>query len=481
MSAIMLSDSFVISPTISESSVRQAVHKALRNWYTIGGNSENLLMFLLVMHQAQRQPLHLQTPIMLRQTTNDFLKSSLELLSQKNPTGATIIEERFCERKTMGKVAESLNFSEDYAYNLQRKSLKELGQIIYSLELAARRQYQHELEGNLPYNYCNTRLFGVENQRHQLTRRLLNPETPPIVVLCGIGGIGKSSLACAVAQDIIQTFSFEFIIWLEIDGANFGEWITNLARKTNALLSPSATDNLIDHTRRLLKANRYLVIIDNLETPEDLHQILATIQTFHGSSRFLLTSRIQPEPGHYFLQPLSDIPFAEAHALLQNQMIMSSQHHTGDLLTVEEAQAIYDVVGGNPLALKLVAGLRLHFSVEHLLAELKEAVHTGIAGLYHAIYWKAWHSLTPFARRLLRAMTLIAPTELGGSLEQIQSISQLSNIQFMQAVTELITYSLLEPHSRGAQKRYSIHPITRTFLLKEVIRWLEDTQEDAND
>ncbi|MCA9938117.1 MAG: hypothetical protein KC418_05715 [Anaerolineales bacterium] len=477
MPVIIPPDSLVISSTVSESSVRQAVHKALRNWRTIGGDIENLLMFLLVMHQAQRQPLHLQTPAMLRQTTNDFLESNLEILAQKNPIGAAIIDGRFCERKTMGKVAESLNFSEDYAYNLQRKALKELGQIIYGLEVTARRQYQYELEANLPYNYCNTRLFGVENARHQLTQCLLNPEMPPIVVLYGIGGIGKSSLACAVAQDIIQTFFFGNIIWLEIDGANDDEWVTNLTRKTTA---SSSTNELIAHPRHLLKANRYLVIIDNLETPEDLHQILATIQTFHGPSRFLLTSRIQPEAGHYFLQPLSDISFAEAHALLQNQMMLSSQHHTGDLLTVEEAQAIYNVVGGNPLALKLVAGLRLHFSAEHILAELKEAVHTGIAGLYHAIYWKAWHNLTSYAHRLLRAMTLIAPTELGGSLEQIQSISQLSNVQFMQAVTELITYSLLEPHNRGAQKRYSIHPITRTFLLKEVIRWSDDTRANAS-
>jgi hypothetical protein len=61
----------------------------------------------------------------------------------------------------------------------------------------------------------------------------------------------------------------------------------------------------------------------------------------------------------------------------------------------------------------------------------------------------------------------------GGSLEQIAAISGLPTGELSHALAELVTLSLVD--SRGPQlseRRYTIHALTRSFLLEQVARWM---------
>jgi hypothetical protein len=140
-------------------------------------------------------------------------------------------------------------------------------------------------------------------------------------------------------------------------------------------------------------------------------------------------------------------------------------------ITLADAKAIYDRVGGNPLALKLVVSLAAVQPLAHILKDL-EQIHPGaVEDLYRHIYWKAWRSLSPAAQTLLQAMPLI--TDAGALPEQLQALSGLSEMELWPSISELWSRSLLEIRGALHEKRYSIHRLTETFLRTEIIHWPE--------
>ena len=134
-------------------------------------------------------------------------------------------------------------------------------------------------------------------------------------------------------------------------------------------------------------------------------------------------------------------------------------------------QSIYDISGGNPLALKLVVSLADVLPLPQILADLTHNRVGPIEDLYRHIYWQAWHTLTPHAQALLQAMPLVAAS--GALPEQMKMMAGLEDDAFWTAVHELSTRSLLEIQGTIHQRRYNIHRLTETFLRTEIIHWPE--------
>jgi hypothetical protein len=125
-------------------------------------------------------------------------------------------------------------------------------------------------------------------------------------------------------------------------------------------------------------------------------------------------------------------------------------------------------VGGNPLALKLVVGQLGVLPLAQVLDNLKAAQGPRNDQFFTYIYWQAWNSLDEVARRALLAMPLLAQ---GGTFDHLRVVSELAPADLMPALTELVKRSLVEVRGTLAEPRYSIHRLTETFLLTEVIKW----------
>ncbi len=130
-------------------------------------------------------------------------------------------------------------------------------------------------------------------------------------------------------------------------------------------------------------------------------------------------------------------------------------------------EAIYKVVGGNPLALKLVVGQLRVLPLEAVLEGLKQAKGKKIEELYTYIYWQAWQALDPISREVL----LVMPLAQGGSFAQLTTVSELAPDELQQGLEQLINLSLVEVRGDIEQRRYHIHRLTETFLLTEVAKW----------
>jgi transcriptional regulator with XRE-family HTH domain len=328
-------------------------------------------------------------------------------------------------------------------------------------------------------------LFGVEAPLHQLGYLLKQEEEPWLMAIDGIGGIGKTSLASVVVYEMMPGGRFYDAAWLSAKQEEYrpGSGLQKTDQPaldidilTDAVLEQLGDRSLLvgsapvklDRLITLLKSQSYLVVIDNLETVVDYEILLPLLRRLANPSKFLLTSR-------HNLRAHSDVYCLKLTELSRNDTFSFLKHEAkvrglSVLAKASEAQleSIYEVVGGNPLALKLIVGQISVLPLSEVLSSLKEAHGKKTDDLYNYIYWKAWHNLDKASQKILLAM----PLAQGGTLSQISALSRVEGEILNQALEHLVILSLVDIQGDIEQRRYFIHRLTETFLLTEVIkRW----------
>lgn len=458
------------------------VHAALRAWYGTAGDDKELLEGLFLVQEKRRARSDSTTPTALRLATNEVLLEGIDELGIGDPEAATILKMRFVDDSTLARVALKTNQSEDSVSRKQRSAIGSLTEILCEREVKARQERALAIEARLPPS-TYTRLFGLDDAQAQLLERLAKPDGPGVVAIVGIGGIGKTALADSVARRIAQRLHFEDVIWLTSDpqtmsGQSLSPQLTfegllaDMVEKLGLGLAAPSLEQRLAQIRPVLKGRPLLVIIDNLETDAETAYLLAHLNDLAGPSKFLLTTRTRPTPqATVFHFEINELPFKEARALaLQHagDIGLSDLEQGGD----EPVRAIYNVTGGNPLALKVVISLIDLLPLQQILSDLIKSRPGEIEDLYKRIYWQAWQILSPEAKSLLQAMPLVGET--GGLPDFLQTISNLPADRFWPALGELRHRSLVEVRGTIEEKRYGIHRLTESFLRTEIIHWPAD-------
>jgi len=327
-------------------------------------------------------------------------------------------------------------------------------------------------------------LFGVDREQHQLRQTLDRADAPWLIGVDGIGGIGKTSLVNVVVREIMATDRFYDVAWISAKQEEYQPGMGLQATDRPALDVNTLTDKLLEQLAPdvplvlsaeekqfiladLLKKNPYLVVVDNLETIADNETLLPLLGRLVNPSKFVLTSR-RSLHGHtgVFCLSLNELSQVDTLDLLRYE---AKQRGLTPIAEASPAQLvrIYQVTGGNPLALKLVIGQLCVLPLSQVLDGLKEARGKKVDELYTYIYWQAWHELEPPSRQIL----LIMPLAQGGDLDQIRALCDLEPAELDQALERLVTLSLIEVTGDIDQRRYRIHRLTETFLLNEVVKW----------
>jgi hypothetical protein len=398
------------------------------------------------------------------------INESLERLNRDQHAALAHI---FQKSETVRSAAEAMKTSESSVYRYRTMGLNQLTEEWTQLEAKAYRRYRSLIEERAQLGV--SRLFGATDRLTALRDALLAPGDPWLIGLDGIGGIGKTSLALAAILDHATLTRFEDVLWVS---ARQSQWhpvhgIINAAhpaltyegfvsRVLDQLIGPRAAAIMSPrdqaaHMRVLLQEKPILVVVDNLETATDQEALL-------------------PEAGAVYTFSLDELPLSDAVDLLRYEL------QNRNLLTLAaapdaELAQTHDVTGGNPLAIKLVAGQLSAFPLSRVLDDLRQARGTKVDKFYRYIYWQAWKQLDEDARDVLLVMPLVA--EEGGGLHQIEAVSQLPAAQVTDALQQLIRLSLVNVRHTGRSdaiaardaSRYSIHRLTESFLLEEVIRW----------
>lgn len=423
----------------------------------------------------------------LHQAANQLLLNLLNKLEGQQSELAAILRLRYLDRLEVAKVANRLNLSESTVYRRQREALDWITEQLLQEERAARDEYRRQIEARLePPTY--QKLFGVEPHLKRLEELLESPDAPWVVLLHGIGGIGKTALADAFVRQAANRLFFDDYGWVtarryhfHLDGtitpvvdavSGVADLWQNLARQLldEPLPSPFSLDRTIQLFRQHMERRNCLIVIDNLETLADLEALLPILARLAPPIKFLLTSRqsLESQAGIYLysLPPLSQ---EEALALVRYEARLRNIPALAEARD-EELLPIYEIVGGNPLALRLVVGQVRRHSLRSVLQDLQKARGHSVEQLYTFIYWQAWNRLSEAERQVLLAMPL-APEE-GVDPAFLRQIVGLENGLLHDALDTLTRLSLVDHVSLGAnESRYVIHSLTRTFLLEQVLRW----------
>ncbi|MCB8980675.1 MAG: hypothetical protein H6657_24965 [Ardenticatenaceae bacterium] len=455
--------------------LKSDVHAALKHWHSVDDKSKHLLSNLLLV-QNKRRSLGPPTPSALRLATNKVLLEGLEQLENQHPQAAAILQKRFLDQKNILKVSQQLHLTVDQVKHHQRDALLQLANILYAQEVKVREVFITSQESQLEAR-SYTKLFGVDGLSEKLLTLLSAAQSPWVITLSGIGGIGKTSLANHTVRQSIRCLNYEEVIWLKIANQGkksapplarpehtFHQIINNLSKRLlPALPGDLAWEDRVQQLQQLLKNQSFLIVIDNLELRADTTFLLAELVAMAQPSRFLLTSRIPPadHAGSLTIY-LPELSEADSIALIR--------HYAGEIGFTEAAAAnqeellpIYQLVGGNPFALKQLVNLAKFRPLPGLLASLKKHPLGDGEEIYRHILKETWLTLSDEAKAVLAIMPLAA--EGGMDPEQILELSGLPQEHLWPAINELIGRSLLEVKTSNIWDRfYGIHRLTELFI-----------------
>jgi hypothetical protein len=469
----------------------KAVHQALRRWYSAGLAHAPWADLWLVAQRlpthepgAERPPVDPDLDYAVRQVLLDGMAA---LAAHGAEDARDLLQFRFLDETPVHVVANRFNVSENVVYHRQRDAIRSLATAIWRAEGQAVADRTERITSRLEV-YEPPRLFGVEAKLDAVLAALQR-ETPPwLVSVHGLGGIGKTSLADAAVRELARTPRFSDVAWVSARQDRFTLWggLLQAPEEKPALTYEALLDAIIRQfgfrdlaslplqdkqtgLRLRLKSQPHLVVVDNLETAADYRALVPDLQSLINPSKILLTTRHSlHEYERVHLLSLDELAADDSLALLRHE---GRQRGLTDVAEAadEALLRVYAVTGGNPLALKLVVGQMHTLSLSQVVEDLREARGNTVDGLYRHIFWRAWHLLSEAARRVLAIMPLVG--ERGSTLEQLAALSGVGDQQVGEAVAQLVRLSLLVSRGTLEARRYSIHRLTETFLLKEVVKW----------
>ena len=323
-------------------------------------------------------------------------------------------------------------------------------------------------------------LPGRERDLHNLLEVLQDPQGALVVTIDGLGGLGKTALTVELTRRALHQGLFKGVIGdsakqelfaggeiVKVNEAtlDFDALLDTIARQRGRWeLTTLPREEKRAMIAQLLRQQRYLVLVDNLETAENADALVAHLRNLLGVSRAIVTSRKQVH--HDFVQAHTLRKLTQEDALfflhkdLEQRRVEQLMH-----ATEEKLEAIYRVTGGAPLALKLVVAQARFLDLDVVLRRL----HNAGSKLYSFIYRQSWEHLSLVAQKILIYIGRTVITTIGW--EELATVGMEiaeSEEQLLASIDELVAYSLLEVSFTANRVRYGTHQLTRQFVNSEL-------------
>ena len=337
------------------------------------------------------------------------------------------------------------------------------------------------------------RLIGIEQAAERLKATLLDDNGGWIVSVDGAGGLGKTTLVDFVVHQPEVTQRFAAPIWVTAKPHEFVPG-TGIVPTTDFVRGiDDVIDILVEHLqikgyqtlssrqkrdvlRRALSETPTLIVVDNLEKIGNALRLLPLLQELAQPSKFVITSRYQiPKYNGVKRIRLSQLSLAHSIELFRH---LAELYDSDSLKSanVPDLEKIYAHTGGNPLAIKLVAAHITSLSLPAVLKTLANRPDAEIDAFYTFLYQDLWDSLPTSARKLFAAMPLTA----GASVAQLEAIAGVEISELLPSVRQLARLNLINVEGGLQHRRYSLHRLAETFLLKRIGDW-NRTAQDAVD
>ena len=295
-----------------------------------------------------------------------------------------------------------------------------------------------------------------------------------LVLLHGLGGIGKTALAEKLADRVKE--HFEGLIWQWFSyNRPLNELLIDLLDRLSINTAISDTETLILRLLEQLRRRRVLIVLDerhwdqgdradDYRTGCRLYSSLLQRLSEPHLSCIILTTREKPADvtavgdGVVKAFPLQKLDDDAGCQILEAKGLTFDQ---------QTGRSLVRLYRGNPLALKLVAAMiRNNLFNGNVSAFLKQTVV--VPDQIEDILKQQMQFLNYAEEAILRCLARIAEPLQPDELQQNLS-SRISNSDFIKAIFVLERRSLLEKVSEGYQVLYTLQPMVMKFVQQRLM------------
>jgi len=343
-----------------------------------------------------------------------------------------------------------------------------------------------ELRHGLPYCVPNRPYYQGLTKHEQVIESCLavlerGLSGQPLVIW-GMGGLGKSTLAAEMARRYARDRDARGVLWVPLhvsscEGVSKPESLRAQVADTMAvqlglfdrLHEPSSVR--LSSVAKEEALSQSLLVIDNLDPSYHPVHELATVLEEIQPKCTVVTSRPSLELQHSCQTKLTPLSSQDGVRFLQ----IDAKRRNIDSVLPKAQKALADmckVTGGVPFAMQLALGQATRLPWQTVL----ERCAAGQSELYYYLFRDLWKILDPAAKKTLIYMRT-APDSV--ELDELLAAAEIgSSEEVLSAVDELVKLALLDVGRLGeSSASYQIHPLTHNFITTELPRvWSEEDE-----
>ena len=322
--------------------------------------------------------------------------------------------------------------------------------------------------GNLPRS--TTTLVGRSGALSEVAALV---RSRPLVTLSGVGGVGKTRLALAVAAELAPEFS-DGVWFVELASVDEADAVPDAIASALGI-SPQGGARVIDTVAEALAGRRVLVVLDNCEhVLPAAAAAIAEILARSERPRVLATSREHlRSPGEALVtvSPLASDGVTSDAVTLFVERARNARPGFGifDEQTADAVVRICETLDGLPLGIELAAARMAAMSAVEVCDRLDQRLRllTGPelgpdrqATLRDTVAW-SYDLLDDDERATLRLASVFAG---GFDLAGLCAVADASDdVGVLRVLDSLVRKSLVVAHHGAARTRYSLFETIRAF------------------